>query len=128
MTCSIPTVWLALAPGLHATRVLATDAAQRPLLTACLAPDPTHPRALPALLEAVALWQGATVRGVLVADARSATFAPTLCRAAFPLGDAWPLYTLRDAAGPPRRPWGERRGPRGSFADLHAVLRAEVVR
>ena len=67
-----------IAPGLQSTRVMVTEVPGRTLLTAHLAPSTTHPRALPFLLEALALWEGATVRGVLAVDEWDATSATTL--------------------------------------------------
>jgi hypothetical protein len=61
-------IQVVIAPGLHAARVIATEGPTRTLLTAHLAPATTHPRALPWLLEALALWEGATVRAVLAVD------------------------------------------------------------
>lgn len=109
-----------IAPGPTATRVLVTAGPPQPLLTAHLAPTPHHPRALPWLLEALAFWEGATVRGVLAVDDTAATCGTTLFRDVFADSDT-PLYRLDWV--PLARP---RRAPRpaAGFGDLHALLRA----
>lgn len=83
-----------IAPGASSTRVIVTEGSDRTLLKAHLAPGTRHPRALPYFLEALALWEGATVRGVLAVDEWDASFATTLYRDV--LGDAGapPLYSL----------------------------------
>lgn len=127
MIPSTPTVWAAIAPGPRTTRVLATDPAHVPLLTAHLRTDPVHPRALATFLEALALWQGASIRAALVADARCASFAPTLCRAAFAVADVPPLYALTFVDRPTARR-ADGPGARGAFADLRRALAREAAR
>jgi hypothetical protein len=91
MTKSIQAV---IAPGHTMTRVIVTEGAERTLLKAHLTARTGHPRALPYLLEALALWEGATVRAVLAVDEWDASCATTLDHDVF--GDAGtpPLYTL----------------------------------
>src|SRR3982750_1040742 len=59
-------IWVAIHPRGSETRVLATEGSGSPLLKARLASHPWHQRALPTLLEALALSQsrrGHAVRG-----------------------------------------------------------------
>ena len=67
------TIWMGIAPGSLTTRVIAMAGPEQILLKAQLARDPRHPRALPTLLEAVALWQGLPVRAALCADGGGAS-------------------------------------------------------
>jgi hypothetical protein len=63
-------IWMGIAAG-AATRILAMAGPGETLLKGLLRGTPSHPRALPTLLEAVALWQGVPVRAVLCADERA---------------------------------------------------------
>lgn len=122
------TIWMGIAPGRRETRVLAMHGANETILKGRLLLDPAHPRALPSLLEAVALWQGLPVRAALAADDRSTGCVTSLYRDAFPDTGRSPLYSLE---------WipvdGRRRGRRdlrgmGDFADLRQLLLVEVAR
>jgi len=94
-----------------------------PLLRAHLRPQPTHLRALPTLLEALALWQGVKVHAVLGVDAATSC-EPGLFHDLFgDFGDT-PLYSLGVA---PAR-FAPRAMARGDFRDLHAFLLREVAR
>ena len=114
-----------IAPGHQSTRVMVTEVPGRTLLTNHLAPSTTHPRALPYLLEALALWEGATVRGVLAVDEWDATSATTLYRDVFADCGTPPLYSLEwiPLARARRRPAGFHDSLRaGDFRDLRHVL------
>ena len=123
------TIWMGIAPGPRETRVIAMHGANETILKAKLLRDPAHPRALPWLLEAVALWQGLPVRAALVADDMSNGCGTSLYHDAFSDFGRSPLYSLD---------WipvgdGKRRGRRdltgmGDFADLRQLLLAEVAR
>jgi hypothetical protein len=122
------TIWMGIAPGPRETRVIAMHGANETILKARLLRDPAHPRALPWLLEAVALWQGLPVRAALAADDTSNGCGTSLYHDAFPDTGRNPLYSLD---------WipveGRRRGRRdlsgmGDFADLRQLLLAEVAR
>lgn len=63
------------------TRVIAISAGSsgsETLLKARLAPEPSHPRAVQWLLEAVALWQGTTVHAALCAGEPRRTYVTRL--------------------------------------------------
>src|SRR5437867_1478960 len=86
-------LWMGIAPERHATRVIAMAGPGETILKARLLPSPTHPRALPTLLEAVALWQGKQVRAALCATERDGASDSSLFREAF-TDFGGPLYTL----------------------------------
>jgi hypothetical protein len=86
-------IQVVIAPGAQGTRVLATEGSQRTLLKAHLTPSTSHPRALPFLLEALALWEGAQARAVLAVDEWDASCATTLYRDVF-ADSGTLLYTL----------------------------------
>lgn len=119
-------IWMGIAPGPGSTRVLAMAGPGETLLRGMLRGAPSHPRALPTLLEAVALWQGAQVRAVLCADARVASSDSLLSHAAWDEGGA--LYNVTFVPGLDRR--RRRSGVRGvgDFRDLERLLVWEVAR
>jgi hypothetical protein len=98
------------------------------ILKARLARQPAHPRALPTLLEAIALWQGVQVHAALCAADRDGVSDSSLYRDAF-VDFGGPLYTLEwiPAATLERRRRGDIRGV-GDFADLRRLLVAEGTR
>ncbi len=114
-----------IAPGPQSARMIVTEGPSRTLLTAHLAPSTTHPRALPFLLEALALWEGATVQGVLAVDEWDASCATTLYRDVFADGGTPPLYTLDCvplARGRRRRPFVHDALHGADFRDLRSVV------
>lgn len=120
-------IWMALRPGPTGTRIIATQRAQETLLKARLLSEPQHPRALPTLLEALALWQGETVRAALCVDAPEAGYATRLVRDAFPLVEPTPLYHLDVVHARRRRHHDDLRGM-GDYRDLRQLLLFEVAR
>jgi len=96
--------WMVWSPSAECTRVMVRSGAQI-LLKAKLSPGPAHPRAAQWLMEAVALWEGAPVRGVIAADAAGASYASHFWDAVgMDFGGA--LYSLR-LAGPERPGCGQ---------------------
>src|SRR5215207_2351425 len=59
-------LWVAIDSRPDETRILATAGPQATVLKARLSATAHHPRAVPALLEALAMWEGRPVRGVVV--------------------------------------------------------------
>jgi hypothetical protein len=122
------TLWMGISPGPLTTRVIAIAGGNETILKARLSPSPSHPRALPTLLEAVALWQGQKVHAALAAAERDGVSDSTLYREAF-TDFGGPLYEL-DWVPAPRR--GRRRhrdiAGVGDFADLRQLLMFEVSR
>lgn len=119
MTRSIQVV---IAPGRTGTRVLVTEGMERTLLKAHLSPSTSHPRALPFLLEALAFWEGAQARAVLVVDEWNSSSASTLYHDVFAdAGSA--LYSI--AWVPVSRAPRRRASPLrlGRFGDLDRLAR-----
>ncbi len=119
---------MGISPGPRDTRVIAMAGASETILKARLARQPSHPRALPTLLEAIALWQGVQVHAALCAADRDGASDSSLYRDAF-VDFGGPLYTLEwvpaAALGHPRR--RDIRGV-GDFADLRQLLIGEHTR
>lgn len=122
-------IWMGVAPSSQETRVLAITPQGETLLKARLRRMPRHHRAMGTLFEAIALWQGTSVRAALCADEVLDGSDTTFFRDAFG-DDGAPLYTLAwvPASALGRRPRRHDLGGMGSFADLEALLRAEVAR
>lgn len=122
------TIWMGIAPGPTSTRVLAMHGAHETLLKARLRRDPAHPRALAALLEAMALWQGMPVRAALAADDEATSSASSLCQNPFSEFGIDPLFTVDwvPVAGRRRRRAGIP--GMGRFDDLQRLLIGEVAR
>jgi hypothetical protein len=94
-----------------------------------LASHPWHQRALPTLLEALALWQSRPVHAVLVAGDGDSTSVTSLCPDLAAEYARTPLYTLEVVEGrrrPPRR--SERIEGLGDFRDLRQLLLFQVAR
>lgn len=118
-------LWTAITSSPTTTRILTTDGPHAPLLKARLRPQPHHPRALPTLLEALALWQGQKVHAVLGVDADSPMWTSAQLEL---VGDDTPLYALDLAmTGPRRRVRDPLRGL-GDFRDLYRLLARDVAR
>ncbi len=123
------TIWMGIAPGLQETRVIAMLGANETILKARLRKNPAHPRSLPSLLEAVALWQGMPVRAALaVFDASSGSGTSLYHELAFDFGSS-PLYSLDfvPVADRNRRKRRDLDGM-GQFGDLRRLLISEVAR
>jgi hypothetical protein len=121
-------IWLGISPGPLSTRLLAMRGPKEVILKAELLRSPASPRAVQALMESLALWEGLQVRGVLVADDHPSSCDTTLYRDVFPDHGSTPLYTLDWV------PRGHRRRRRdvltgmGEFRDLEHLLCSEVAR
>lgn len=119
-------LWIAIAPTQHSTRVVAVSRCGETILEASFAPHPSHLRALPTLLDAVALWEGQKVHAALCAADRAGESDSSLYRAAFDESTGGPLYTLE---------WLPSRGAEthhtvhaDSFAALRSFLLTAVAR
>lgn len=122
-------IWLGLWPNARATRILAMRGAQETILKGRLPLRPSSNRAVTALLEAIALWEGRPVRAVLVADGSStSSSSTTLYRDTFEIyGSRTALYEFEWVSRVP----GRRRdglGGMGSFVDLERLLVQTVAR
>lgn len=124
-------IWLGLCPSSGATRILAMRGPGETILKAHLSLHASSPRAVIALLEAVALWEGVPVRAALVVDDGSTdSTSTTLYRDTFAVfGDETPLYRLewvpRSAAARRRR---DDLTGMGEFGDLERLLARTVAR
>jgi len=121
------TIWMGLDPRPDCTRVLAMAGPEQAILKAHLAPFPSSRMALPALLEAIALWQGASVRAALVAGDGDGSCRERFARDAFDATGS-PLYSLEYVAAlhPPRP--HDRLSGMGPFSDLRQLLLFEAMR
>jgi len=121
-------IWMGIAPGPTATRVLAMHGPSKTILKAKLRRDPSHPRALATLLEAIALWEGLPVRAALAADDEPTSCASSLCRDPRLERGIDPLFSVDWVPVAGRR----RRRPgiagMGRFHDLERLLIGEVAR
>lgn len=122
-------IWLGLSPSPRCTRILAMRGPGETILKANLSLRPGSSRAVPALLEAIALWEGAPVRAALVVDESSTASCPTtLYRDLFgDFGDCAPLYQLQWVPRVVRRRRDGLTGL-GDFSDLQRVLARSVAR
>lgn len=120
-------LWVAIDSRCEETRILATAGPRETVLKARLSATAQHPRALPTLLEALALWEGMPVRAAVVADGRDGSSATRLkldLLADF-VGD--PLYRLELVPGHKRRHRDPLDGL-GAFHDLRQLVMFEVAR
>jgi hypothetical protein len=98
------------------------------VLKARLAATAQHRRALPTLLEALALWQGTPVRAVVVADNPDGSSLTRLKLDRMLADvDADPLYRLEFVPGHKRR-HRDVLGAMGAFHDLRQLTMFEVER
>ncbi|RKZ07080.1 hypothetical protein DRQ05_03730 [bacterium] len=120
-------IWTAIHPGTRSTRVIATMGVRKTLFKAQLRSQPKHIRALPTLLEALALWEGEKVHAALVVDEKAATFDMSIYRDSLEFVDPTPLYQL-DVVGHLRHKPSEDASLRGmgDFRDLRQLLLWEV--
>jgi hypothetical protein len=118
-------LWMAVTPSNSETRLLAMAGPSLVVLKARLNHQPAHPRALPFLLESLALWQNQRVDAVLSVDANAPIYQFGL---ADPIGGSTtPLYTLDFALVDSLRRLRTIDGL-GSFADLQRLLTTELAR
>jgi hypothetical protein len=119
-------LWVAIDSKCDETRVLATAGPRDTVLKARLSATAHHPRALPTLLEALALWLGIPVHAVVVAGGDPADSSATRLKLDF-MADfgGSPLYTLEFVGGrkPRHRDLLDGMGP---FQDLRQLLMFEV--
>ncbi len=120
-------LWVGIDSTSEATRILACAGAQETILKARLCATAQHPRAVPTLLEALALWEGMPVRAALVVDGPDGSPGTRLCL------DAWadfggpPLYTVELVHGRAGRHRDGLDGM-GRFHDLRQRLAYLVAR
>ena len=121
-------IWMGISPEPTVSRVVAMRGPGETILKARLRCPPSSPRALVALLESVALWEGAPVRAALVVDEQASFEQGALYREAFPIFGESALY---DAQWVPRaraRRRRDRLSGMGVFRDLERLLLNNVAR
>lgn len=120
-------IWVGIDSTCAGTRVLATAGPTETILKARLAATAHHPRAVPTLLEALALWQGIPVRAALVVDEKDSSCATRLWPDAWAGGGAAPLYSVELVPGRRRR-HRDRLAGMGAFHDLRQLVLFEGAR
>jgi hypothetical protein len=120
-------LWVAIDSRSDETRILATAGPRETLLKARLSSSPQHPRAVTALLEALAMWEGTTARAVVVVDDRDGSSATRLKLDWMADFHGEPLYQLQFVAGHKRR-HRDRLDGFGPFHDLRQLVMFEVAR
>jgi len=120
-------LWVAIDSRSEATRVLVTAGPRETVLKARLSSTAHHPRAVPALLEALALWEGTEVRAVVIVDDRDDSSATRLKLGWLAELEGGPLYKLEFVDGRKRRHHDSLDGM-GPFHDLRQLVLFEVAR
>lgn len=122
-------LWVAIDSRSDETRVLATAGPRETVLKARLSPTPQHPRAVVALLEALAMWEGTMARAVVVVDDREGSGSSATRLKLDDFADLFgePLYQLRFVHGH-KRHHRDRVNGFGPFHDLRQLVMFEVAR
>jgi hypothetical protein len=120
-------LWVAIDSKSDETRVLATAGPRETVLKARLSPTPQHPRAVVALLEALAMWEGTMARAVVVVDDREGSSATRLKLDSMADFFGEPLYHLQFVNGH-KRHHRDRVDGFGPFHDLRQLVMFEVAR
>jgi hypothetical protein len=119
---------MGIAQATTTTRLVVMTSPRDTILKATLSREPTHPHALPTLLEAISLWEGAKVHAALGVGEMQGGFASNLFRDRFgACGE--PLYAI-DVVPMASRSRARRRDVRGlgDFRDLRQMVLAEAWR
>jgi hypothetical protein len=122
-------IWMAVRPTPSSAQLLAMQSPWDAIFKAKLRANPSHPRALPFLLEALALWQGSRVHAALFADESPIGCATSHYPDLFVDPGDTPLYTLDwvPVVRPRRRRRDELTGI-GDFRDLQQRLLEQALR
>ena len=122
------TMWMAIDSRPDETRLLAMTGPTEIVLKARLAATAQHRRAVPTLLEALALWEGAPVRAAIVADAPDGSSASRLSLDEFADFRGAPLYSLEFVPAKRGHRTRDGLGGLGDFRDLRQLLLFETER
>lgn len=120
-------LWVSIESKCDETRVLAMAGPTQTVLKARLSATAHHPRAVPALLEALAMWEGKPVRAVIVADDTDGSCVNRLGLDWMADMGGGPLYELEFVRGHKRHHRDVLDGM-GAFADLRQLTMFEVAR
>ena len=122
------TIWVGISLGREGARILAKAGAEETLLKARFSSEMKHPRALATLLEALAMWQGESVRAALAVEHPHDGSDTSLCRDWFGADAVTPLYTLDIVPAHQRIRRRDRLSGVGDFRDLEQLIIREVAR
>ena len=120
-------LWIAIDSRCHETRVLVTAGPRETVLKARLSATAHHPRAIPTLLEALALWEGMPVRAAIVAADPGGSCVTRLKLDSFDAPDGAPLYQIELVPGHKRHHRDPLDGM-GAFHDLRQLVLFEGAR
>ena len=120
-------IWVAIDSTSKETRILATVGPAETLFKARLSATAAHPRAVPTLLEALALWEGRPVRAALVVGDRDDSSATRLGLGSLAEVSGAPLYEVEFVRRRERR-HRDRVDGMGTFHDLRQLVMFEVAR
>lgn len=124
---STRSLWVTIDSRSDETRVLATAGPTVTVLKARLSGTAHHPRAVPALLEALAMWEGRPVRAAVVVGGSDDSSATRLKLDFLTDVSGAPLYKLVFVDSHRRR-HEDRLGGMGEFHDLRQLALFEVAR
>ena len=124
---STRSLWVAIDSRSDGTRVLATAGPQVTVLKARLSSTVHHPRAVPMLLEALAMWEGMPVRAAVVVGGSDDSSATRLKLDFLTDVSGAPLYKL-EFVDSHRRRHRDRLDGMGEFHDLRQLALFEVAR
>ena len=116
---SLP-LWMSIEPVGSEVRLMLTCPLDGTVMKARLRNAPAHPRAVIALLEAIALWYGHPLRAVIDADAEDVRRHPE--RWAMLLGDAPELAVAVEWAAVAARRKDPFLAPMGDFASARRLV------
>lgn len=120
-------LWVAIDSTNVETRILATAGPKETVLKARLCSAVQHPRAVPALLEALAMWQGTAVHAAVVVDGKDNSSATRLKLGWLSDFVGEPLYKLTFVDRRKRYHHDPIEGL-GLFHDLRQLVMFEVAR
>lgn len=121
-------LWMGVVPGRQMTRVLVQDGARSTLLKARLPNHPKHPRALPTLCEAIALWCGRPVRAAIAVGGSESSCGLTPWLDALDQVVHTPLCEIELVSNVRPRRRSEEIDGLGDFRDVRQLLLFEVAR
>lgn len=121
-------LWMGIMPGALHTRVLVQDGVEQTLLKARLPHAPSHPRAVAALGEALALWCGRKVCAALVVEGPDAFCATRPWLDTFDAITRTPLCEIRFVSSVRPTRERDRLEGLGSYRELRQLILTEVAR
>ena len=120
-------LWMEILPGSEVTEVLVEDGPGRKLLRARLPQEPSHPRAVEMLCEALALWCGRKVCAALVVEGPESFCATRPWLDTFETVTRPPLFEIHFVSLAPAGERDEVAGL-GSYRDLRQRIFSEEAR